>query len=97
MNMNCEEEIEKIESQGYQVQDSFINEYGERYFILKDDMFSGFQIAGSETDWNVYRLAGNGECAYRNIDPYREERFELNNYEKYEIKSILKTLKHACI
>jgi hypothetical protein len=97
MNMDYEEEIEKIEAQGYQVQDGFINEYGERYFILNNYMFSGFQIAGSETDWNVYSLAASGECAYRNLDFDREGRFEFTDYEKYEIKSILQTLKHACV
>ena len=95
--MDYEEEIEKIEAQGYQVQDGFINEYGERYFILNNYMFSGFQIAGSETDWNVYVLSDRGECAYRNFDFDRAERFEFNHYEKNEIKLILQTLKHACI
>jgi hypothetical protein len=96
MNMDYEEEIEKIEAQGYQVQDGFINEYGERYFILNNYMFSGFQIAGSETDWNIYSLAAGGECAYRNLD-FDRGRFEFTDYEKYEIKSILQTLKHACV
>src|SRR5690242_17449833 len=97
MDMNYEEELKKIEAQGYKVQGSFINEYGERYFILNNDMFSGFQIASSETDWSVYVLADDDECAYRNFDFDRAGRFEFTNHEKTEIKLILQTLKHACI
>ena len=97
MDMDYEEEVKNIEAQGYQVQDGFINEYGERYFIFKKYMSSGFQIAGSETDWNVYVLSDRGECAYRDFDFDRAERFEFNHYEKNEIKLILQTLKHACI
>ena len=44
MDMDYEEELKKIEAQGYTVQDGFINEYGERYFILNNYMFSGFQM-----------------------------------------------------
>jgi hypothetical protein len=95
--MDYEEELKKIEAQGYQVQGGFINEYGERYIIFKNYLFSGFQIAGSETDWNVYRLAGSGECAYRKFDFHRAERFEFTDYERNEVKSILQTLKHTCI
>ena len=95
--MDYEQEIEKIESQGYKVQGGFINEYGERYFIFKKYMSSGFQIAGSETDWSVYVLAEGGECAYGNSDFDRAGRFEFTDYEKTEIKSILQTLKHTCI
>jgi len=97
MDMDYEEELKKIEAQGYTVQDGFINEYGERYFILNNYMFSGFQIAGSETDWRVYVLAEGGECAYRNSDFDRAGRFEFTDYEKTEIKLILETLKHARI
>ena len=95
--MGYEEEVKKIEAQGYRIQCSFINEYGEKYFILNNDMFSGFQIAGSETDWTVYILADDGKCAYRNSDFDRAGRFEFTDYEKTEIKLILQTLKHACI
>ena len=95
--MDYEEEIKKIEAQGYRLQGSFINEYGERYLIFNHHMFDGFQIAGSETDWNVYVLADSGECAYRNLDFDRAERFEFTDYEKNEINLILQTLKHACI
>jgi hypothetical protein len=49
MDMDYEEEIKKIEAQGYKVQDGFINQYGERYFIVNKYASSGFQIAGSET------------------------------------------------
>jgi hypothetical protein len=56
MDMDHEEEIKKIEAQGYKVQDGFINEYGERYFIANKYASRGFQIVGSETDWNVYAL-----------------------------------------
>ena len=97
MDMDYEEEIKKIEAQGYKVQGSLINEYGERYLILNNEMFNGFQIAGSETDWSVYVLAHSGECAYRNSDFDRAGRFEFTDYEKTEIKLILQTLKHACI
>jgi hypothetical protein len=97
MDMDYEEEIKNIEAQGYKVQDGFINEYGERYFIFNKYASSGFQIAGSETDWNVYVLADSGECAYRNLDFDRAEKFEFTDYEKNEIKLILQTLKHACI
>jgi len=95
--MDYEQEIKKIESQGYKVQGGFINEYGERYFIFKKYMSSGFQIVGSETDWNVYVLSDRGECAYRKFDFDRAERFEFTPYEKNEIKLIPHTLKHACI
>src|SRR3982751_377403 len=97
MDMDYEEEIKKIEAQGCQVQSGFINEYGERYFIFNNYMFSGFQIAGSEADWNVYVLSDSGECAYRNSDFDRAGRFEFTDYEKTEVKLILQTLKHACI
>jgi len=30
--MDYEEEIEKIEAQGYQIQNGFINEYGEVFY-----------------------------------------------------------------
>ena len=90
--MAYEEEVKKIEAQGYKVQDGFTNEYGEMYFILKNYMFSGFQIAGSETDWTVYVLADDGECAYRNSDFDRAGSFEFTDYEKTEIKLILQTL-----
>jgi len=95
--MNHEEKIKQIEAQGYQIQGSFINEYGERYLIFNNYMFSGFQIAGSETDWNVYKLDGSGECAYRDLEFDRAERFKFTDYERDQIKSILQTLKHACI
>src|SRR5215210_7134170 len=42
-------------------------------------------------------LGGNGEYAYRNFVFDRAERFEFSEYEKKEIKSMLQTLKHACI
>ena len=95
--MDYKEEIKKIEAQGYKVQDGFINEYGDRYFIVNKYASSGFQIAGSETDWKVYGLADNGEYAYKNFVFDRVERFEFSEYEKNEIKSMLQTLKHACI
>ena len=97
MDMDHEEEIKKIEAQGYKVQDGFINEYGDRYFIVNKYASSGFQIAGSETDWNVYVLSDSGECAYRNFDFDGAERFEFADYERNQIKSILQILKHACI
>jgi hypothetical protein len=95
--MAYEEEIKKIEAQGYRLQGSFINEYGERYLIFNHHMFDGFQIAGSETDWKVYGLADDGECAYTNLDFDRAEKFEFSEREKKEIKSMLQTLRHACI
>ena len=95
--MDYEEEIQKIEAQEYRLQGSFINEYGERYLFFNHHMFDGFQIAGSETDWKVYGLADNGEYAYRKFGFDRVERFEFSEYEKKEIKSMLQTLKHACI
>ena len=95
--MDYKEEIKKIEAQGYRLQGGFINEYGERYLIFNHHMFDGFQIAGSETDWKVYGLTDNGEYAYRNFVFDRAERFEFSEYEKKEIKSMLQTLKHACI
>src|SRR5215210_2233711 len=67
INMAYEEEIKKIEAQGYRLQGSFINEYGERYLIFNHHMFDGLQISGSETDWKVYGLADNGECAYTTL------------------------------
>jgi hypothetical protein len=95
--MDYEEEIKKIEARGYRLQGYFRNEYGEQYFIFTHHMFDGLQVAGSETDWEVYGLADNGECAYRNFIFGRAERFEFSEYEKNEIKSMLQTLKHACI
>jgi hypothetical protein len=75
MDMDYEEEIKKIEAQGYKIKDGFINEYGERYFIVNKYASSVFQIAGSETDCNVYVLSDSGECSYRNFDFDRSERF----------------------
>ena len=95
--MDYEEEIKKIEAQGYRLQGSFINEHGERYLFFNHHMFDGFQIAGSETDWKVYELADNGEYAHSNFVSDIVERFEFSEYEKKEIKSMLQTLKHACI
>ena len=95
--MAYEEKVKTIKAQGYRLQGSFMNEYGERYLIFDHHMFDGFQIAGSETDWKVYGLADNGEYAYSNFVSDIVERFEFSEYEKKEIKSMLQTLKHACI
>ena len=42
--MDYEEGIKKIEAQGYQVQDGFINEYGERYFIFRNICLMDFEL-----------------------------------------------------
>ena len=44
MDMGYEEDIKKIEAQGYKVQGSFINEYAERYFIFKAIYLADFKL-----------------------------------------------------
>lgn len=83
--MKFEEEVKKLEGQGYKVQGGFRNEHRERYYIFTHHLIHGYLIAGDETDWQIMHVAENPIRVYTP--------FLLSEYEVKEIESILKTLK----